>query len=209
MLRVVHEGIDTRAVAPDPNVRLRVPGCDRELTINDEILTYVARNLEPYRGFTSFMRSLPSILTKRPNARVLAVKSRHLGIDTRGSQNQNSLNSFWKFKKRTPSPVRRGSSCTVAPSRRAPNTSGANISTQGLDNDVHKPVDKCRFGKKSKTLLIAHFLTTRAGKLSRLSRRGGDGELATMLDSANLFPSAISGRRLPRPGRSYAAKDGR
>lgn len=73
MLRVVHEGVDTRSVVPNPNVRLRTPGCDRELTPKDEILTYVARNLEPYRGFISFMRSLPSILTRRPNARVLIV----------------------------------------------------------------------------------------------------------------------------------------
>ena len=73
MLRVVHEGVDTRSVVPNQNVRLRVPGCDHELIPKDEILTYVARNLEPYRGFTSFMRSLPSILTRRPNARVLIV----------------------------------------------------------------------------------------------------------------------------------------
>jgi len=33
----------------------------------------VARNLEPYRGFPSFMRSLPAILEQRPNARVLIV----------------------------------------------------------------------------------------------------------------------------------------
>ena len=83
MLRVVHEGIDTRAVAPNPNVRLRIPGCDRELTTNDEILTYVARNLEPYRGFTSFMRSLPSILTRRPNARVLIVGGNEVSYGAR------------------------------------------------------------------------------------------------------------------------------
>ena len=83
MLRVVHEGIDTRAVAPNPNVRLRVPGYDRELTTNDEILTYVARNLEPYRGFTSFMRSLPSILTRRPNARVLIVGGNEVSYGAR------------------------------------------------------------------------------------------------------------------------------
>ena len=83
MLRVVHEGVDTRTVAPNPNVRLRVPGCDRELTTGDEILTYVARNLEPYRGFTSFMKSLPSILTRRPNARVLIVGGNEVSYGTR------------------------------------------------------------------------------------------------------------------------------
>ena len=39
----------------------------------DEVLTYVARNLEPYRGFDRFMRSLPAILKARPQARVLIV----------------------------------------------------------------------------------------------------------------------------------------
>ena len=83
MLRVVHEGVDTRTVIPNPNVRIRIPGCDRELSTGDEILTYVARNLEPYRGFTSFMRSLPSILTRRPNARALIVGGDEVSYGTR------------------------------------------------------------------------------------------------------------------------------
>ncbi len=37
-----------------------------ELTRDDEVLTYVARNLEPYRGFPQFMRSLPAILKRTP-----------------------------------------------------------------------------------------------------------------------------------------------
>ena len=37
------------------------------------MVTYVARNLEPYRGFPSFMRSLPTILAQRPQARILIV----------------------------------------------------------------------------------------------------------------------------------------
>lgn len=72
-LRVVHEGIDTDVVAPDSQARLRLPGFDWELAAGDEVVTYVARNLEPYRGFPSFMRSLPAILSARPQARVLIV----------------------------------------------------------------------------------------------------------------------------------------
>jgi glycosyltransferase involved in cell wall biosynthesis len=71
MLRVVHEGIDTRTVAPNAGARLRLPNL--ELSAGDEIVTYVARNLEPYRGFSSFMRSLPEILRRRPNAQVVVV----------------------------------------------------------------------------------------------------------------------------------------
>lgn len=73
MLRVIHEGIDTRVVKPDPLAKLRLPGNDRELTAQDEVVTYVARNLEPYRGFQSFMRSLPAILSRRPNAHAVIV----------------------------------------------------------------------------------------------------------------------------------------
>lgn len=73
MLHVVHEGIDTQLVVPDPDIRLRLPNSEIELTRDDEVVTYVARNLEPYRGFHNFMHSLPALLERRPNARVLVV----------------------------------------------------------------------------------------------------------------------------------------
>lgn len=72
-LHVIHEGIDTQLVAPDAGARFAVPGCDLVLTPLDEVLTYVARNLEPYRGFPQFMRSLPAILAARPSLQVLVV----------------------------------------------------------------------------------------------------------------------------------------
>ena len=72
-LRVVHEGIDTDTVRPDPQARLRLPGNAPVLAAGEEIVTYVARNLEPYRGFPSFMRSLPAILNARPRAQVVII----------------------------------------------------------------------------------------------------------------------------------------
>lgn len=83
MLRVVHEGVDTRIVTPDPKVRLRLPNTEGELSAGDEVLTYVARNLEPYRGFISFMRSLTLILARRPNAHVLIVGGDEVSYGTR------------------------------------------------------------------------------------------------------------------------------
>ena len=73
MLHVVHEGIDSDTVVPDPQAHLRLPGSERHLAAGDDVVTYVARNLEPYRGFPSFMRSLPAILSARPQAQVLIV----------------------------------------------------------------------------------------------------------------------------------------
>jgi len=71
-ITVVHDGIDTEAVAPNPNVSLTLNG-DIKLTRADEVITFVNRNLEPYRGYHIFMRALPELLKRRPQARVLIV----------------------------------------------------------------------------------------------------------------------------------------
>ena len=72
-LQVVHEGIDTDLLQPDAGARVTLPGTGIELSADDEVVTYVSRSLEPYRGFPSFMRSLPAILAARPRAHVLVV----------------------------------------------------------------------------------------------------------------------------------------
>ena len=71
-ITVVHDGIDTEAVAPNAQVSLTLNGQIR-LTRQDEIVTFVNRNLEPYRGYHIFMRALPQLLKNRPHARVLMV----------------------------------------------------------------------------------------------------------------------------------------
>ncbi|RJF99489.1 glycosyltransferase [Noviherbaspirillum saxi] len=74
-ITVVHDGIDTDAIAPNPAVSLTLTTNSGQivLTRNDEVVTFVNRNLEPYRGYHIFMRALPAILRARPNARVLLV----------------------------------------------------------------------------------------------------------------------------------------
>ena len=71
-LSVLHEGIDTRVVAPDHYVKVTL-GDGIGVRPGDEVLTFVSRNLEPYRGYHVFMRALPAILAARPNCRVLIV----------------------------------------------------------------------------------------------------------------------------------------
>ncbi len=71
-IRVIHDGIDTDIVKPNREASFRLPD-GTELTAEDEVLTYVSRNLEPYRGFHVFMRALPGILKRRPEARVVIV----------------------------------------------------------------------------------------------------------------------------------------
>jgi hypothetical protein len=69
----LHEGVDTALACPDANARFQLPLSRRILTGRDEVVTYVARNLEPYRGFHIFMRSLPRLLRRRPRAQVVIV----------------------------------------------------------------------------------------------------------------------------------------
>ncbi len=71
-IAVIHDGIDTDALAPDPAVRARFAN-GLELSRADEVITFVARHLEPYRGFHTFMRALPALLRERPGAHVLVV----------------------------------------------------------------------------------------------------------------------------------------
>ncbi len=68
---VSHEGIDTDAVRPDPAARFEWQGSVFEA--GQPVVTYVARNLEPYRGIHVFLRALPALLAAAPDAQVLVV----------------------------------------------------------------------------------------------------------------------------------------
>lgn len=72
MIHTVHEGVATDVIRPEPAARLRLPD-GRELSRSDEVVTFVARNLEPLRGYHIFMRALPKILAHRPNAQIVIV----------------------------------------------------------------------------------------------------------------------------------------
>ena len=70
---VVFDGIDTDTVRPDATAWLQLQRAGVRVGAGDEVITFVNRNLEPYRGFHVFMRALPAILAQRPQARVLIV----------------------------------------------------------------------------------------------------------------------------------------
>ena len=71
-ITVIHDGIDTNLVRPNPDAILTLPN-SRTINTNDEIISFVSRSLEPYRGFHIFMRALPDVLSERPNAQVVLV----------------------------------------------------------------------------------------------------------------------------------------
>lgn len=67
----LHEGIDTERIRPDATAWIKLARENIVLGHEDEVITYVSRNLEPYRGIHVFMRALPEILRRRPHAHAL------------------------------------------------------------------------------------------------------------------------------------------
>jgi glycosyltransferase involved in cell wall biosynthesis len=71
-IKMIHEGIDVDIAKPAPDAVFRLYS-GRELRRSDEVVTFVARNLEPVRGYHTFMRALPRIMAERPRAQVLVI----------------------------------------------------------------------------------------------------------------------------------------
>ncbi|MBE9636147.1 glycosyltransferase family 4 protein [Salipiger mangrovisoli] len=87
-LSVAHDGIDTEHVVPDPAARLELDD-GTVLTRNDEVITFINRNLEPYRGYHVFMRALPEILRRRPNARITLIGGDEVSYGAKPTQGKS------------------------------------------------------------------------------------------------------------------------
>ena len=71
-MSVIHDGIDTDHIKPSRSAHVELSN-GHVITQEDEVVTYVNRNLEPYRGIHTFIRSLPKILKEKPNCQVVVV----------------------------------------------------------------------------------------------------------------------------------------
>ncbi|NUZ06083.1 glycosyltransferase [Piscinibacter koreensis] len=67
-----HEGIPTHELGPDANAALKLAD-GTVLKCGDPVITFVARNLEPYRGFHIFMRALEQVQRRHPTCRAVIV----------------------------------------------------------------------------------------------------------------------------------------
>lgn len=70
-IRVIHDGIDTNRLQPNPDAVFAHD--DQSYSREDEVITFVSRSLEPTRGFHTFMRSLPLLQQLRPKAHIFIV----------------------------------------------------------------------------------------------------------------------------------------
>ncbi len=73
-ITVLPEGVNLELCAPNPAVRRAAIDLEGfRIEPGDTLVTYVARDLEPYRGFHTFMRALPRVLRVRADVKVVAV----------------------------------------------------------------------------------------------------------------------------------------
>ncbi len=71
-IQMLREGVDLERCRPVKADRATSIG-GVAIAADDRLVTYVARDLEPYRGFHQVMRSLPALLRAQPKARVVLV----------------------------------------------------------------------------------------------------------------------------------------
>jgi glycosyltransferase involved in cell wall biosynthesis len=72
-ITVHHDGIDTNFFRPQAGAKLVLSSKNLDLSHVSEIITYVSRGLEPYRGFPQFMEAVALLLERRPNCHVVIV----------------------------------------------------------------------------------------------------------------------------------------
>lgn len=70
-IEVLHDGVDTDYFQPHPEAELKLPGLD--LSGVTEIITFVARGMDCYRGFPQFIEALGLLLARRPGCHAVIV----------------------------------------------------------------------------------------------------------------------------------------
>ncbi|MBN8875016.1 MAG: glycosyltransferase family 4 protein [Rhodospirillales bacterium] len=73
-INLVWEGVNLDVCAPDESLRRAAFKIgDMTIRAGDKLVTYVSRDLEPYRGFHAMMRALPHLLKARKDIKVVMV----------------------------------------------------------------------------------------------------------------------------------------
>jgi len=92
-IRVFHEGVDISRAAKKPNPTLTSPS-GQVLDGSKPIITFINRNFERLRGFHIFMRALPDLMARCPDAEVVII-----GKDAGGGYGGNLPDQqTWKTK---------------------------------------------------------------------------------------------------------------
>jgi glycosyltransferase involved in cell wall biosynthesis len=69
-IQQIHEGVDLNEFRPSRQVRLTLE-TGQCLSKESEVVTYVSRSLEPFRGFPQFLQAIQQLQRRRPRMQVL------------------------------------------------------------------------------------------------------------------------------------------
>jgi len=72
-IKVLHDGVDTGYFSPQNHEKLILPDIKLDLSSAEEVVTYVSRGLEPYRGFPQFMEAISLLQKRRKKCHVVIV----------------------------------------------------------------------------------------------------------------------------------------
>ncbi|MBQ9406340.1 MAG: glycosyltransferase [Desulfovibrio sp.] len=76
-MKVIHEGVETDYYKPREGVKFVLDNENVKLDLSDceELVTYLSRGMEPYRGFPQFMDAIRILLKERPKCHVVLAGS--------------------------------------------------------------------------------------------------------------------------------------
>ncbi|RMB12450.1 glycosyltransferase [Eilatimonas milleporae] len=92
---VLHDGVDTAYYCPDSTARIDLPD-GRSLTVDDEVVTYVARGMEDYRGFPQFMEAIAALQKRRPHMHTVLLGADRVAYGARQPDGKGLKN--WALK---------------------------------------------------------------------------------------------------------------
>lgn len=88
-ITVLHDGVDTDYFHPQPNAKLNLSKRNLNLSNVEEIVTYVARGMEPYRGFPQLMETIEILQKRRPNCHFVILGENRVAYGKKLPQGQN------------------------------------------------------------------------------------------------------------------------
>ena len=92
-ISIIHEGIDTDTLIRNDDIKIEIN--NSILDSSNKVVLFIARNLEPYRGYHSFMRSIPKVLDNHPDAYILIVGAHDVSYGHRPPEGQTFKDIFY------------------------------------------------------------------------------------------------------------------
>jgi len=95
---VCHDGVQTEHYTPAPDRKICFPDLGVDLSPVDEIVTYVGRGMETYRGFPQFMQAMALVQKRRPNCHVIIVGAERIAYGGKKPPDGYTSYKEWALK---------------------------------------------------------------------------------------------------------------